>query len=393
MRFQYVSGLNNSALLHATEQLVRSERRTAAEVVVHLAEIEARQLHLARGFSCLRDYCMQVLGLSEYEAFARIEAARAGRRFPRVFEMLLEGLLSLTTAQLLARRLTDENHHALLADATARSKIEVERLLARRFPQPDVPDSTRKLPTPRASVVSAPASLARTAPPADGAAPAVVAPPSPAPARALIAPLAPDRYKITFTADTETTELLEFAKDMLSHAVPSGETAEVVKRALKSLIRDLARKKFGMTDRPRASKRPRDDRDIPASVKCEVWVRDGGRCAFVGTDGRRCGSRRYVQFHHLDERSNGGKGTAKNLQLRCGPHNRYESRHDNGVPKRVPHDWPLGMPSLAAGAPSVGAPPTAARPVARSGPSEGSLPVVSGAIRGAAGGAPCPPAT
>ena len=100
MKFPNVSDLSDSDLLHATELLVRSERRTAAEVVVHLAEIDARQLHLARGFSCLRDYCMQVLGLSEYEAFARIEAARAGRRFFRVFEMLLEGSLSLTRAPL-----------------------------------------------------------------------------------------------------------------------------------------------------------------------------------------------------------------------------------------------------------------------------------------------------
>ena len=109
-----------------------------------------------------------------------------------------------------------------------------------------------------------------------------------APVRAVITPLAPDRYKVTFTADTETTDLLDLAKDMLSHAVPNGETAEVIKRALKVFVDDLARKRFGLTNRPRTSKGPRDESNIPAKVKCEIWVRDGGRCAFVGTNGRRC---------------------------------------------------------------------------------------------------------
>jgi 5-methylcytosine-specific restriction endonuclease McrA len=296
---------------------------------------------------------MEALRLSEYEAFARIEAARAGRRFPRVFELLLDGSLCLTTVQLLARRLTPENHQALLAEAVGKSKRDVEHLLARWFPQPDVPDRMRKLPAPRlpaatqaadAALPTAPSATALASP-----APSPIPPPTAATwassasasVRAAITPLAPDRYKVTFTADTETTELLELAKDMLSHAVPNGETAEVVKRALKNLVDDLARKRFARTHRPRTSKGPRDRSDIPAKVKREVWVRDRGRCAFVGTNGRRCGSRWHLQFHHLHERSQGGKGTAENIQLRCAAHNRYESQFENGVPKRAPGEyWP-----------------------------------------------------
>jgi hypothetical protein len=351
--------LPDADLLGATERLVSAERRVVAELVVHLAEIEARQLHLARGYPCLRDYCMEALRLSEYEAFARIEAARAGRRFPRVFELLLDGSLCLTTVQLLARRLTLENHQALLAEAVGQSKRDVEHLLARWFPQPDVPDRMRKLPAPRlpaptqaadAALPTAPAATAPASPapaPSPSPIPSPVPPPTAAtstsnasaPVRAVITPLAPDRYKVTLTADTETTELLELAKDMLSHAVPNGETAEVVKRALKVLVDDLARRRFALTHRPRTSKGPRDPSDIPAKVKREVWVRDRGRCAFVGTNGRRCGSRWHLQFHHLHERSQGGKGTAENLQLRCAAHNRYESQFENGVPKRAPGDF------------------------------------------------------
>jgi hypothetical protein len=249
--------------------------------------------------------------------------------------------------------LTLENHQALLAEAVGKSKRDVEHLLARWFPQPDVPDRMRKLPAPRlpaatqaadAALPTAPSATALASP-----APSPIPPPTAATwassasasVRAAITPLAPDRYKVTFTADTETTELLELAKDMLSHAVPNGETAEVVKRALKNLVDDLARKRFARTHRPRTSKGPRDRSDIPAKVKREVWVRDRGRCAFVGTNGRRCGSRWHLQFHHLHERSQGGKGTAENIQLRCAAHNRYESQFENGVPKRAPGEyWP-----------------------------------------------------
>jgi hypothetical protein len=61
-------------------------------------------------------------------------------------------------------------------------------------------------------------------------------------------------------------------------------------------------------------------------VKRAVWVRDLGRCAFVGTDGRRCNERAFVEFHHVRPYAAGGEATAENIQLRCRRHNGYEAR-------------------------------------------------------------------
>lgn len=47
--------------------------------------------------------------------------------------------------RLLARHLTPENHEELLAAASGKGKQAVEELLARRFPQPDVPPLVRKV--------------------------------------------------------------------------------------------------------------------------------------------------------------------------------------------------------------------------------------------------------
>jgi hypothetical protein len=201
--------------------------------------------------------------------------------------MLGEGTLNLTTVRLLARYLTAENHQALLTAAVHKSRRQVEELLARHFPQPDVAPSVRRL---------------------------------------RVSPRAPDRYEVRFTASAETCEKLRLAQDLLRHAIPSGDMAEIIDRALTVLLEDLARKKFAATDRPRASRGTAPgSRDLPAKVQRVVSLRDGGRCAFVGKGGRRCNERAFIEFHHLDPHGVGGEPTVENIELRCRAHNAYEA--------------------------------------------------------------------
>jgi hypothetical protein len=56
-----------------------------------------------------------------------------------------------------------------------------------------------------------------------------------------------------------------------------------------------------------------------------VYLRDGGRCAFVASGGRRCNSRAFLEFHHVTPDAVGGFGTVENIQLRCRAHNQYEA--------------------------------------------------------------------
>src|SRR5688572_15829275 len=101
--------LSDDQLVTEVKRLLGCERTAIAQVVVHLAEMDGRPIHLAAGFPSLYAYCVGELHLSEYEAYSRIEVARAGKAFPRIFRMLGENALSLTTVQLLARQLTAEN--------------------------------------------------------------------------------------------------------------------------------------------------------------------------------------------------------------------------------------------------------------------------------------------
>jgi hypothetical protein len=59
-------------------------------------------------------------------------------------------------------------------------------------------------------------------------------------------------------------------------------------------------------------------------VKREVWRRDEGRCAFIGTRGR-CTERGFLEYHHVQPYAAGGSATAANIQLRCRAHNMYEA--------------------------------------------------------------------
>src|SRR5437867_3393573 len=141
-----VARLSDRHLLGEAKRLAARARDVTAELIAHLAEIEERGLHHAEGFPSMFAYCRAALRLSEHAAYGRIEAARAARKFPVILEMLADGSLNLTAVGLLGRHLTRDNYREALAAAKGRSKCEVEELVARLHPQPDVPSSIRKLP-------------------------------------------------------------------------------------------------------------------------------------------------------------------------------------------------------------------------------------------------------
>jgi hypothetical protein len=75
-------------LLAEIKRLARDEREATARLVAFLGELDARRLYPGEGCSSVFAYCTQVLHLSEHAAYGRIEAARAGRRFPIILERL-----------------------------------------------------------------------------------------------------------------------------------------------------------------------------------------------------------------------------------------------------------------------------------------------------------------
>src|SRR5258706_5787271 len=144
-------------------RLLASGSRTEARLIAHLAALEERRLHLEAGSSSLFDYCLHRLGLSESEAFHRITAARLARRFPAIFGLIEQRAVHLTAVCLLRDYLTPKNHRELLEEASGKTKLQVQEMLARRFPRPDVASTIRKLPAPRAPEPAPSLALPRSA--------------------------------------------------------------------------------------------------------------------------------------------------------------------------------------------------------------------------------------
>jgi hypothetical protein len=342
-----VTRLSDARLLQRVVQLAGREREATVELVAHLAELDARKLYRGEGYGSLFAYCTGALHLAEHAAYNRIEAARLSRRFPAVLDLLADGSLNLSTLRLLAPHCRPANFEALVAEAQGRSKREVEALVARLAPRPDVPPSVRKLPTRDQPAQPLPASVpvmtaqredagaaeaAATSPDSTTGAvqsfavtPTVTAPES-GMRKPEVVPLSPQRYRVQFTVGQSTHEKLRRAQDLLRREIPDGDPGTIFDRALTLLLEETARKKLAATSKPRAggvgAGRPRH---IPAHVKRTVWRRDGGRCAFVSPRGRRCDERVFLEFHHGQPYALGGGATVENISLRCRAHNAYEA--------------------------------------------------------------------
>ena len=323
--------LSDNELVTRIKNLIGRERDASAHVVAHLAELDTREVHVREGYRSLYIYCRDALGLSEWEAYARIEVARAARRFPVILDMLVDGSVHVTALKLLAPHLTPDNHLQVLESARGKTKLQVQAIVAGIAPRPDVPSSVRRVaPASSQASVDPPAvvSLAREAP--DTASPGTVSEATvplaqPPAVRASVAPLSPDRFRLQVTIGGDTLEKLRCAQDMLGHAIPSGDEAAVLDRALTALLVELAKKKFAYTPNPRPPRGAKTG-DPSAAVKRAVWMRDCGRCRFVGAGGHRCDERRFIEFHHLDPKALGGAATADNIELRCRRHNDHEGQ-------------------------------------------------------------------
>src|SRR5918993_1669996 len=145
--------LSDEQLLAELSRLAMHERQATTALIRCLMEVDARRLYLPQGYSSMFAFCTQALHLSEHAAYGRIEVARAARRLPALLPRIEDGSLTVTNARMLAPHMTDDNCEDLLTAAQHRSKRDVEEIVARLKPEPDVRSVVRKLPSPRVLTV------------------------------------------------------------------------------------------------------------------------------------------------------------------------------------------------------------------------------------------------
>jgi len=330
--------VGDALLLRDAPQFVHEERMATTTLIAYLAEIDLRKLYAGAGYPSMQAYCVEGLHLSEDAASRRIQAARAARRFPALFEDLAKGRLHLTAVCLLAPHLTQENAADLIQAATRKGKREIEELLARRFGVAERLASVRLVP---AVPLSAPArtnehsgltqandlsALARTNEHS------ALAGMEPLPAVGSEVAAATERYFLQVTISKSTYDELRHAQALLGHSIPNGDVDQVLHRALKLLNRQIENRKFGARACQRVSRRSsKRARHIPAHVRRAVWERDGKRCTFVSASGHRCNASRFLEFDHVNPVARGGVATVDGIRLRCCTHNQFEAEQVFGA--------------------------------------------------------------
>jgi len=317
---------------------VADDRIGLAKRMAQLAEFDHRRLYLPTYPSMYR-YCLGELKYSEDAACKRMNVARAARRFPILFAVIADGRHSLSTLNMLVPHLLPETVDEMVLASAGLTKDGIAHFLADRFPKADLPTLVQAIPTSEPAQSSPPPppmeSLELSAPgridTVDSApTPSRVAPPAPRPR---VTPLSPERYAIQVTVSKATHDKLRQAQALLSHALPSGDVAEVLDRALDVLIVQLEKRRYGATDRPssRPQQASRNPRHIAAHVRRAVRRRDGDQCTHVDDKGRRCRERKFLQFDHVVPVARGGESTVSNLQLKCAAHNRHAAEQTYGA--------------------------------------------------------------
>ena len=326
-----LSHLADHVLLQDLKALVDRERGTTADLLSHLAEAEERRLHLPAAYPSMHAYCVGELHFSESEAFKRIQAARAARRFPAILVAVAAGRLHLSTVLQLAPHLTTESADELIAAATHRTKAEVALVIARHCSRNS--EAIQQVPEPveflENSEVPASADPGEAAEPPQDTGSAETE--TETETLRLVSAPEPQRLELRVRLDPEAQALLRHARALLAHAIPSGDPACILKRALTQLVEAEEKRIFAAHCRTRPRRGAPNGRFVPADVRRTVWERDGGRCTFTSEAGTRCPAIARLEFDHVVPVARGGESTAANLRLCCRAHNQYAAERTFGA--------------------------------------------------------------
>jgi hypothetical protein len=336
-----------------------------ADFLVALAAFDERRLWADLGYSSLFHFLHRELGMSKGAAHYRKTAAELIQRVPEVVEPLRDGRICITSIIELAKVVTPDNREEVLPRFFNCSRQEAKAVSAEICPAEAAPHRTvvtamtfavpARPEVVRASVgpvqpvepVRSETLALRTVAVQPSAHPAVAAP---ALQRATAEPLTANLRRLHVTVSKRFMEKLDAARDALSHSHPGADAEAVLEAGLDLLIaRHVKRRGCTMPmtcTRPEAEKfAPEDQLDgegtgrndeprqqsrnpgyIPAAVKREVWLRDGGKCQFRLENGELCGSTYRLQFDHVRPVALGGESTVSNIRTACAPHNLLAAR-------------------------------------------------------------------
>ncbi|MBK7582353.1 MAG: hypothetical protein IPI67_19370 [Myxococcales bacterium] len=292
------------------------------------------QAHRALGFSSFAEYIARLFGYTPRWTAERLRVAEALEHLPETEQHLRDGVVSWSAVRELTRVAIPRTESAWLARARDRSLREIERAVAGRKPG-DTPDSPPDRSLIRhvlrfdvsaetlASFREAQSALVRDAGGAldDDAMLLELA------RRALGGPSEPGRasYQIALTLCESCGRGAQKARDQ---AIEVDAAIVAMASCDAQLIGNTnhhahgnsppaePRTHVGAPPRPPAASK-RTTQTLPPRLRRHVLARDGGRCTVPG-----CSNALFLDVHHIELRSEGGRHEADALTTLCGAHHR-----------------------------------------------------------------------
>ncbi len=337
--------LSNNELIAGLTKVAMDEFQLTLKMILHIIELERRNLVPSLGCSSTFAYLTGRLGYSPAAANRRIWAARFVSKFPKTLNLIKNRSLSLSSIELIHRIITPENREELLSKVLKKSYQQVSEIAALYKTADPIRDQMNPV-----GVCNQENSEGSTT---DGGGCLSFEDGEAAKEEGYQSVNQQDnstnqnsardmealqlKYKVQFEASKEFKEHFERVKALLWGKYPKGMNIEQVlmacmesflekhcpveraKRREKKKVKSSVVKKD--TTAP-VKKTPLKKRShIPLAIRDLVWMRDGARCSFTSKDGYRCNSKYDLEIDHIVPIAHGGGNNLENLSLKCRVHN------------------------------------------------------------------------
>jgi 5-methylcytosine-specific restriction endonuclease McrA len=252
------------------------------------------------------------------------------RRFRSIERLLERDELTLSSVSMIASILNESNVEDILGKIRGKSRREIEVLVANYRPPVKLRDRVQpvRVVMPEeipAAVHSRRGSVEAIEKPADTS-------PMWASADATPATRTETRLWIQFLASQTFMAKYHEASALLSNRIAKPSLEAVFEELLDEFLkrrapreREARRERRLSRSTTPASAKNEQRLAIPAKTRDAVFVRDQGRCTYVGSNGRRCNEMHNVHVDHITPVARNGTSDATNLRLLCARHNQFEA--------------------------------------------------------------------
>lgn len=293
--------------------LAREHRKTEAKLIDQLQRADELRLYLHRGHASLFRYVCDQLGFSEAMTSNLITVARKAREIPALKEEIRKGNLSVSKIRKVCPVIDKKNQEQWIAAVKSSTQKDLELMVA-AVKIDHIPKSTMKA-------------------------------------------IARDTVRFSLDLPQESREKIERLKDLLSSKTGKDcSLQDVIDFALETALekhdperkatRAEARKqkrREGKTTKQQQSENKEKVRracrtthakpkrqTLSKKLVHDLQIRDRGQCTFVSPDGKQCGAKRFLQFHHILAVARGGKDVLENLKTLCSAHHRLIHQNESG---------------------------------------------------------------